>query len=853
MINNGSDEKIKMPIADNEIIDRRHIDLLENKKLTRLTIVRAPLGYGKSMLVSKSIAYTRDHAAWLTLDEMDNDPIRFWIYVIMSIEKSGTKINAEKLLSFVKTTPPYSMIIDMLLDELSNQSGRTILILDDYHKVANQAVHKMMNRFIDNLPHHVKVFIISRSEVPLIISKWRMKGWVYEVGIEQLKFQLDEVREFYDKRSLKSSHTIFYYQQVLRITEGWPLGIQLINLTESEEDPQWKAKDSSILSPIVTNYLLFKALFSLTPSMQDFLIRTSVLKYITPDSCNQVLNRKDSEEVLREIEKRGLFINRLKGNQLTYRYHNVFSIALQNEMHQRFSKDCITEIYGKAAHVEYEQGDYETGIELAIEGKLFDVADRWIEENLVNIFSSNQTELFMRWVIVLRKNSFELHVETLVVYAINLAIQYKMDKAESIIRELERRHEKTSWKEKDSFEDASLMFDSVKKFILFTRHGVKKEKNSYLQGRIHDCSMPADSRWRNVSMIYNHFEPQLLRTSLGNRGKLNSIKRLPTFNNILRSNMFLAHNLAEYSQGIQAEVFYEMDLLFESEQYMKKTMDYTDRHSDPGLSVPMNILQAKIYLADEQFVKAQGILNYAIESMVNTNWQCILITMKALGYIREGSFDRAEFELNKLSNLIHQQAEPCLEFWMLVKARLYMMKGNTRKALYYIDRVTQEAKEEFQMTTIIEVKILRSICMWRNNKKKLAIDILHDALELAVRLGYKRLFIDEKALHPVLMSYIKSRMNFEQPQWKTVPLVFAQSLRTDQIIRPVAIHHHSKPNLTSREEELIKALAAGLSNREIAEQLFLSEGTVRVYLSKVYKKLNVSSRTQAILQAKDWQ
>lgn len=853
MIKNSSGEKIKMPIADKEIIDRRHIELLTNKKLTRLTIVRAPMGYGKSMLVSKSLAYTRDHTAWLTLDEMDNDPIRFWNYVIMSIENSGTTINAEKLLSFVKTSPPYSMIIDMLLDELSNQFERTILILDDYHMVTNQTVHKMMNRFINYLPHHVKIFIISCSEVPLDVSKWRMKGWVYEVGIEQLKFQLDEVCEFYGKCSPKLSHTLFYYQQVLRITEGWPLGIQLINLTETEEDPQWKAKDSSIMSPVVTNYLLYKVLFSLTPSMQDFLIRTSVLKYITPENCNQLLDRKDSEEVLKDIEKRGLFINRLMGHQLTYRYHNLFLTALQNEMHQRFSKDCITEIYDKAAQVQYEQGDYATGIELAIEGKLFDVADRWIEENLVNVFSSKQMELFMRWVIVLRKNSFELHVETLVVYAINLAIQFEMDKAGSIIRELERRNEKTSWKENDSLEDASLMLEIVKVFMLFTRYELKKEKNIYLQGKIHDYSIPTDSRWKNVSMIYNHFEPQLLRTSLGNRGKLNSIKRLSTCNDILRSNMFLAYNLAEYSQGLQAEVFYEMDLLFESEQYMKKTMEYTYRHSDAGLFVPMYILQAKIYLADEQFIKAQAILNYAMESMVNTNWQCILITMKALGYIREGSFDRAEFELNKLSDVIHQQAEPCLEFWMLVKARLHMVRGNTRKALYYIDQVTQEGKEEFQTTITIEVKILRSICMWKNNKKKLAMDILHEALELAFRLGYKRMFLDEKALNPVLMVYIKSRMNFEQPQWKTVPLVFAQSLRTDHITRPVTIHHHSKPKLTSREEELIKALAAGLSNREIAEQLFLSEGTVRVYLSKVYKKLNVSSRTQAILQTKDWQ
>lgn len=849
----GADVKIKMPIANEGIIMREDIEISIHAKRVRLTIVCAPKGYGKTMLLCKSFSKTTNSTAWLTLDELDHDPVRFWTYVIISIEKSGSAINVERLLSFIETSPPYSTFIDMLLNELSNQPRRTTLILDDYHMVTNPVVHKMMNRFIEYLPQHVKIFMTSQSEVPLDVSKWRTKGWIYEIGIEQLQFQLHEVRDFYGKRSPQSIHSRFFYQQVLRITDGWPLGLQLISLTGSEEILQWEANDSSILSPVVANYLLYEVVSSLTPSMQDFLMRTSVLKQVTPEICNQVLNRNDSEDMLREIEKSGLFINRLTNGPLAYRYHGLWSIALQNEMRRYFSKNSITEIYAKAAHAQYGQGDYATGIELAIKGELFDVADRWIEENLVNIILSKQTDMFARWVIVLRRSSFDLHVETLAVYAFNLALQSEIEKAGSIIRELDRRHEKTCWKEEALLEDASLILDIAKVLMLFTQYRPIEKEVFYLKKSIHNQSFPADSRWNNISMTYNHFKPQLIRTCLGNRGKLNSVKQLSTFNDVLQSNKFHAHNLAGYSYGLQAEVFYEMNLLSESEQYAKKAMEYSYRHSDPGLSVPMYILQAKIYLANKQFIKAQAILNKAIESTVTTNWQCILITMKALSYIREESFDQAEFELNKSSILINWQTASGLVFGMLVQARLHIAKGNMRKALYYIDRVTQVAEEESHMTTTIEVKILRSICMWKNNKKRLAIDVLHEALKLAVESGHKRVFLDEQALNPLLMRYIKDRMKFEQPQWKTVPLVFAQSLRTDHIARPLATHHSSKPNLTPREEELIKALATGLSNREIAKQLFLSEGTVRVYLSKVYKKLNVSSRIQAVLQAKDWQ
>ncbi|PID14011.1 hypothetical protein CSV63_14725 [Sporosarcina sp. P34] len=848
-----ADEKIKIPLANEGVISRKDIEIPIHSNSVRLTIVRAPEGYGKTMLLSKSFSHITDSTAWLTLDEMDNDPIRFWTYVITSLEKSGNIMDAEKVLSFLKTSPPYYMIVEMLLKELHAQRRRVTLILENYHMITNPVIHNMMNQFIDSLSRHVKVLITSRSEVPLSVSKWRIKGWVYEIGIHHLQFQLSEIREFYGKRSSLSRYSIFFYEQVLRITDGWPLGIQLISLIGSAEDPQWNVEESSVLSPVVANYLLYEILCSLTPIMQDFLMRTSVLHYVTPKSCNQLLNRNDSEEILKEIEKSGLFLNQLTDSQLTYTYHSLFSIALQNERRRHFSNDCITEVYGKAAHIRYEQGDYATGIELAIKGELFDVADHWIKENLVNIILSKQTETFMRWMLILRKSTFELHVETLAVYAFNLAIRFEMEKAGLIIRELDRRDQKTGWKKEDSLEDAALILDIVKVFMLFTQGGPTGKKELGSQERINKYSFSADSRWKNVSMTYNHFQPQLLKTSLGNRGGLYPIKRLSTLNDVLRTDKFLAHNLAGYSYGLQAEAFYEMNLLPESAQNMNKAMEYIDRHSDAGLSIPMYILQAKMYLANEQFNKAQAILNHAIESTVNTNWQCILLIMKALGYIREGSFDRAEIELNRSYNLTHWQAKFEMQFRVLVQARLHMAKGNMQKALYCINQVTQETKEALHIATTIEAKILRSICMWNNNKKRLAIDILHEALELAVKAGFKRMFMDEKALNPVLMSYIKRRMNFEQPHWKTVPLVFVQSLRTDHIAIRSAAHQSSKPHLTPREEELLKALATGSSNREIAEQLFLSEGTVRVYLSKVYKKLNVRSRTQAILQAKDWQ
>ncbi|ARK24932.1 hypothetical protein SporoP37_09830 [Sporosarcina sp. P37] len=844
--------KVKMPVADENFIIRKEIQIPCHIKMVRLTAIQAPLGYGKTTLLSKSLSRVNGYTAWLALDEMDNDPVRFWSCIIHSIVHSGKAINKEKVLSFLETGPPFYRIVDMLLDELSRKQENISLVLDDYDLISNPVIHKMMARFIHFLPRHVKVFIISQDEIPLPLSEWRIKGWMYEIGIGQLQFTLDEVKEFYENNAVVTPRTKSFYQQVLCAAEGWPFGVRLLSLTEPHKDRQRKSMELSILSPVVGSYVLYEVLSSLPAAVQQFLIRTSLLKELTPAYCNQVMKRDDSEEVLKEIERKGLFISQLEGSPLTYRLHPLFSTALQNEMHRRLSKESIMDVYRITAKLLYERRDYPAAIETAVRGNLFELADRWIVENLVNIFHSKETGSFKHWILMLRKNSFDVHPETLVFYAYMCAVQREMERTVSIVRELDRRHEKSGWRAEADSKDAACMLDILKVYILFLQGRMTEKSISHVLNQVHCHPFPFDSRWNRFSMIYNHFKPQLLQTNLGNGGKLGSFKPLMKLNDQLRNDAYLPRPLAGYSFALQAEIYYEMNVLPKADELIKKAMEYIDGHNDPGLSVPLCILKTKIHLAAKHFTEAQAGLNHAMNSPLNIDWKCILLTMKGLAFIREGAFEKAEMELARSSNVI-RRADSGLEFWMLVQARLHMERGNGRKALHYIEQVIRDAKRESRVIPIIEAKVLHSLCLWNSSKKKCAASVLHGALELAAESGYKRIFLDEEALQPVLLHYIKSRKNVEQAEWETVPLVFVQSLTTDHIIRPRTDPKKIKPKLTPREEQLIKAIASGASNKEIAEQLFLSEGTVRVYLSKVYKKLNVCSRAQAILLADDWQ
>ena len=853
MKNQDVDIKIQIPIANKDSIERRNIEIPIHRRLIRVTIVKAPAGYGKTTLVAKAFSETEDHVAWLTLDEMDNDPVRFWTYVIKAVAKSGKPINTEFLLDFVKTSPPNFFIVDKILNELGNKSMRTYLILDQYHLITNPAIHGMMNRLVQHLPHHIKVFILSENAIPLSVAKWRGNGWTHEIGIDELQFQPDEVKRFFETRFHHSPYPLSHYERAGRIAQGWPLGLQLIYLAGLQDERQWDDDESSILSPVITNYLLHEVINNVSSALKKFLMQTSLLKELSPSICNTLLDRNDSEALLNELEEKGLFVQRLQNDKQIYGYHPIFSNALQNEMKQHFNKAHITELYLKTANLFYGKGDYSSAIELAIENKMFDLADRWIAENILTIFLSRQMELLKRWILNLRKNNVEVNPETLAVYGFILALQFETEKSISIVRELGRRDNKNPWTKNDVFEDATYILEILKSFLLFTQPEVLKSSIPYLTEQDSILISAQSAKWNSVLLDYNHYEPQLLRTVLTNKGKIGSFKQLAAFNQVIDDDMLYANNLARYRHGLQAEIYYEQNLLAESQLHINKLMKSSNPHFETGLMIPMYIVQAKIYMAENQYVKGQAFLKEAIGKTVDPIWKSTLLTMKALGYIREGLFERAEVELNKSSSLLPRRSKSMPEFWLLVQARLFMERNDIRKALHSIDQVIQASSENSQMLTLIEAKILRSICIWKTSKKNLALHELHGTLELAAKYGYKRMFLEEADLHHMLNNYIKNRINTNRSDWNTVSLKFVKSLVGNYTVQPVESRESTRPKLTPREEQLIKALITGSSNKEIAEELFLSEGTVRVYLSKVYKKLNVKSRTQAILQFKEWQ
>lgn len=827
--------KTTAPQAFAETVERERLyDLLRSNASKQVTLIQAPAGYGKTTLLSQWFNLLKDPVAWLSIDDADNDPIRFWKYVVHNVSES-TKKDINEILSplfNLQEQTSLEFLIDSFLSEIGSIPQTLHIVFDDYHLIQNEAIHKMMTQFIEYLPKNVQIYLTSRKDVLLPITKWRAKSRLKEISMEQLRFTFKEVQSFFHQRDItyRDAESLQY---VLEKTEGWVTGLLLASLA-TKDIPAERVISEAIDSkhPFITDFLLQEILVTLSPSVQEFLVRTSLLSSLEPAVCDALTSRTDSYDILLELEKNGLFIVRLNSNPLVFRYHHLLTEALQVELRNRFTKVQVLSIVKEAATLMRENGDFIAAIELTLNEQAFELAESWITFHLVDLFTSGQTTTFMRWVQIFRSNNFPVPYEMLVMDVIALIAVLEIEEAGLIMQELEYRQITEQWMDKSENQAMATIYEKVKAFVLFGMDGNMEQAAEIVRKQLEKETV--SSRWDDIPMKYNLFEHKILRTNVGAKGKLVSFEQGIPFAKLFRESTFKTQSINAFSYGSSAETLYEKNYMEEASEELELALQYGHQFKDPGLFIPMYILKSHIYAMKKQFISAHAILNHAIENVKEKHWVTSLQIMKAHCYLLEGNLLQAKSELT------HTKSRH--PFWLLVHARLLLAQEQVGDALSTIISVKSKATLEDQVSTIIEATTLEAICHLAMDNEEAALTALHEALKQGEPYGYVRTFLDESAIIPLLTKYLAIRQKKEQGHWNTVPLSYVE-----HIIQSGDKKKNASILLTPRELEIFALLKNGSTNREIAKHLFLTEGTVRVYLTNIYGKLGVKSRTQAIL------
>ena len=301
----------------------------------KLTLIRAPAGWGKTTLLADwyaSAVKTRSFA-WLALDRGDNDSVRFWTYLIEAVRSQQPAIGTESLpMLRVPRVDIVAEVLPALCAELMAESSELVLVLDDYHLVTNPEVDEGLAYFVDHLPRTLELVLASRTEPPLPLARMRAGGDLVEIDAEKLSFSEDEAELLLNElNGLGLDH-----QAVLRLrdrTEGWAAGLYLAALTlRGRPDPAAFIQDFAGDDRHVVDYLSTEVLVGQPEETRTFLLQTSILDRFCASLCDAVTQRHDLRRILRGLEASNFFLVPLDTKREWYRYHHLFGELLRHEL-----------------------------------------------------------------------------------------------------------------------------------------------------------------------------------------------------------------------------------------------------------------------------------------------------------------------------------------------------------------------------------------------------------------------------------------------------------------------------------------------------------------------------------------
>jgi LuxR family transcriptional regulator, maltose regulon positive regulatory protein len=333
----------------------------------KLTLLAAPAGWGKTTMLAEWLAQD-DHQrfAWLSVDRGDNDPARFWSYVVEALRTVEPELGAPALAQLRATgTSVAEVVLPALINEIAAFGTATVLVLDDFHLITTREIHDQIAFLVEHLPRSLRVAIATRSDPPLGLARLRARAEINEIRAEELRFTEEEAGALLNGvlgLRLDSGDV----QRLQQRTEGWAAGLYLAALSlRGQADPQAFIEAFAGDDRHVVDYLGAEVLQSQEEAVQRFLLQTSILERLCAALCDAVTEGSGSAPMLEEIERSNLFLHSLDAKREWYRYHRLFSELLQHELRRR-DPELVPALHRRAADWYRREGAVPEAIDHAV-------------------------------------------------------------------------------------------------------------------------------------------------------------------------------------------------------------------------------------------------------------------------------------------------------------------------------------------------------------------------------------------------------------------------------------------------------------------------------------------------------
>jgi LuxR family maltose regulon positive regulatory protein len=870
----------------------------------KLILVAAPAGFGKTTLVSEWIAACEKRkpavrSAWLSLDKGDNEPARFLTYLVAALQTIAAGIGEGALAALQSPQPPPTEpILTTLLNEIATISDSFILVLDDYHVIDSQLVDQSLAFLVEHQPPRMHLVIATREDPHLPLARLRARGQLTELRAADLRFTPAEAAEFLNQ-VMGLNLSVEDIAALETRTEGWIAGLQLAALSmQGRGDIGRFIQAFTGSHRFVLDYLVEEVLQRQPEGIHSFLLKTAILDRLSGSLCDAVTGREDGKGMLETLERGNLFIIPLDDQRQWYRYHPLFAEVLQARLLDG-QPDQVFSLHQRASEWYEHNGSAVDAIRHALAAKDFERAAILVELAVPEMRRNRQgaTVTELGWLKALPDELVLFRPVLCVDYAYALFGGGELEAVEARLRDAER------WLDTTVNTAGMVVVDEEEFRRLPGMIALLRAAQALGRGDMPEAAKNA-RRVLDLTPEDAHLmlggAASVLGLAAWASGDL-EVARQMTADGI--ANVWLAGYISSaiggaivladiqiaqgrlheamttYEQGLQwatqpgapvlrgaADMYVGMSDLHREHNDLKTATQHLITSQTLGelAGLPQNpyrwhAAMARIREAQGNTDEALNLLDQA-ECLYDGNFSPNVrpvATRKVRVWVAQGRLDEALDWAREQGLSVENELSYLREFDHITLARVLLAgyqsdraEGSISGVVRLLERLLKAAEEREGKGSVIEILVLQAIAYHAQGDLPAALKPLQKALTLAEPEGYARMFLDEGSSMMQLLREASARGIMPDYTGKLLAAFEAEQRKSEGKPDLPPAQPLIEP-LSPRELEVLGLIAQGLTNQEIGKRLFLALDTVKGHNRRIYDKLQVQRRTEAIARARE--
>jgi LuxR family maltose regulon positive regulatory protein len=878
------------PVRSRLVVRSRLIQKLNQGMECGFILVSAPAGYGKTTLLSAWLDQVDGITAWISLDDGDNDPARFLAYLAAALRQVDPSIGeAMESKADLYTQPEAETLLTPLINQIAQVKHPFCLVLDDYHAIQHQEVHQIVSFMLEHRPPALHLVIATRADPPLPLARLRARSGMLELRLADLRFTMQEAADFLNHTmGLKISPDDV--GRITKRTEGWIAGLQMAALSmQHTEDVSGFITAFTGSHHYIVDYLLEEILGRQSPEIRRFLLYTSILDQLSGPLCDALLEGEEettltrpASAILEELEHANLFIISLDHEQRWYRYHPLFAELLRSHLQQNYASQ-IPILQTRASDWFEGQGLISEAIRHALAASNWECVVRLLSANIFALLEQSELNAVARQLENLTNEDRSARPWLCIGRAWLAAYTGQLSYVESILKLAEA--EFSALNSQADLEILGGHIATIRAYISWI--GDKREIAVRAAQVALEWLPPTERLMRcqaatilGLSFNDSNARTQAYKLALGYAREI-SVSHVTIFTYgcwawelAMEGRLRESHTtcqeamqLAQWSSSHQplptlshvystlSFVLCEWNDLEGAVRYGRDAVDLARRWEQAdALHFALNNLGYALFASgdvDGAFDTLRQ--SWQVAQRTSTWFEEISIAQEVEWYLAQENLEAAlqrlhivQVDIDESSRLSPNPFKR--RFKLFISIQVFIAQKQYTKALTLIANLMEDLEEKGAGHYYLRLLIWQALAYQGLRQEEQSLAALRRALTLAAPEGYVRTFIGSG---PALI-YLLHQARDAGIMTDYVDKLLASAAQAVKV-KPIEAGAESAlvEPLSEREMDVMKLLLQGCTDKKIAETLVIARETVHKHLKNIYGKLDVHSRAEAIVRARE--